>query len=170
MDFTNTIILGVSFLAVMTIWKGIYIVPQQSAWVVEKLGRFNRVLEPGLQFLLPYIERVAYKHSLKEYRLDVQEQTAIARDEIALVVDGIIHLHIVDPCKASYGISDPAYAITQLTQKVIRDEIAKFSLNESLERREHLITNIIAAINHTARAWGIKCMHFEIKNIKASIV
>jgi regulator of protease activity HflC (stomatin/prohibitin superfamily) len=168
-DFSNTIILGIGFLAVLTIWKGIYIVPQQSAWVVEKLGSFDRVLEPGLQFLFPYVERVAYKHSLKEYAHDVQEQTAITRDNVTLVLDGVIYLRIIDPYQASYGVSDPVYAVTQLAQTTMRSEIGKLALDESFEERERLNANIVTAINIAAQTWGIQCMRYEIKNISPPV-
>lgn len=169
LDFGTLIILGLGFLAILTVWKGIYIVPQQSAWVVEKLGSFDRVLEPGLQFLMPYIERVAYRHSLKEYAHDVQEQTAITRDNVTLVLDGVIYLRIIDPYQASYGVSDPVYAVTQLAQTTMRSEIGKLALDESFEERERLNANIVLAINHAAQTWGIQCMRYEIKNISPPV-
>ncbi len=162
MEFLLTIL---GFVAVLVIWKGVKIVPQQSAWIIEKLGRFDRKLEPGLNLLIPFIERVAYRHSLKEYAYDVQEQTAITRDNVTLVMDGVIYVRIVDPVQASYGVSDPVFAVTQLAQTTMRSEIGKLSLDESFEERELLNANIVNAINDAAQTWGIQCMRYEIKNI-----
>lgn len=159
------LMLAVGFVVVLVIWKGVKIVPQQSAWIVEKLGRFDRKLEPGLQILFPFIERVAYKHSLKEYAYDVHEQTAITRDNVTLTLDGLIYVRVVDPIQASYGVSDPVYAVTQLAQTTMRSEIGKLTMDESFEERERLNANIVNAINEAAQTWGIQCMRYEIKNI-----
>ena len=149
----------------LLVWKGVKIVPQQSAWVIEKLGRFDRVLEPGLNFLFPFVETVAYKHSLKEYAMDVQEQTAITRDNVPLILDGVIYLRIVDPKSASYGVSNPIFAITQLAQTTMRSQIGQLSMDQSFEERDRLNANIVSAINEAAQTWGIQCMRYEIKNI-----
>jgi regulator of protease activity HflC (stomatin/prohibitin superfamily) len=149
----------------LLIYKGVRIVPQQEAWIVEKLGKFDRKLEPGLQFLVPFIERVAYKHSLKEYAKDVQEQTAITRDNVSLILDGVIYVRIIDPVQASYGVNDPIYAVTQLAQTTMRSEIGKLALDESFEEREKLNANIVNSINDAAQTWGVQCMRYEIKNI-----
>ncbi len=162
MEFVFAII---GFIALLTIWKGVKIVPQQSAWIIEKLGRFDRKLEPGLNILIPFIERVAYRHSLKEYAFDVQEQTAITRDNVTLLMDGVIYVRIIDPVQASYGVSDPVYAVTQLAQTTMRSEIGKLALDESFEERERLNANIVNAINQASQTWGIQCMRYEIKNI-----
>lgn len=161
----ENLLLVVAFVVALVIWKGVKIVPQQSAWVIEKLGRFDRKLEPGLNILIPFIERVAYKHSLKEYAYDVQEQTAITRDNVTLVMDGVIYIRIVDPIQASYGVSDPVYAVTQLAQTTMRSEIGKLAMDESFEERERLNANIVNSINDAAQTWGIQCMRYEIKNI-----
>jgi regulator of protease activity HflC (stomatin/prohibitin superfamily) len=157
--------LTVGFIIALFVYKGIKIVPQQEAWIVEKLGKFDRKLEPGLQFLVPFIERVSYKHSLKEYAKDVQEQTAITRDNVSLTLDGVIYVRIVDPIQASYGVNDPVYAVTQLAQTTMRSEIGKLSMDESFEERERLNANIVHAINEAAQTWGVQCMRYEIKNI-----
>jgi regulator of protease activity HflC (stomatin/prohibitin superfamily) len=149
----------------LLVWKGVKIVPQQSAWVIEKLGRFDRVLEPGLNFLFPFVETVAYKHSFKEYAMDVQEQTAITRDNVPLILDGVIYLRIVDPKAASYGVSNPIFAITQLAQTTMRSQIGQLSMDQSFEERDRLNANIVSAINDAAQTWGIQCMRYEIKNI-----
>ena len=159
------VLITVTFIAALVAWNGIKIVPQQSAWIIEKLGRFDRKLEPGMRFLVPFVERVAYRHSLKEYAYDVQEQTAITRDNVTLLMDGVIYVRIIDPIQASYGVSDPIYAVTQLAQTSMRSEIGKLSLDESFEERERLNTNIVNTINDAAQTWGIQCMRYEIKNI-----
>lgn len=165
MEFGGLFVLVIGFVIFLFAWKGIKIVPQQSAWIVEKLGRFHRKLEPGLNFLIPFIDRVAYRHSLKEYAFDVQEQTAITRDNVTLLMDGVIYVRIIDPVQASYGVSDPVYAVTQLAQTTMRSEIGKLTLDESFEERERLNANIVNAINQASQTWGIQCMRYEIKNI-----
>ncbi|TAE34874.1 MAG: paraslipin [Alphaproteobacteria bacterium] len=159
------IFLSFAFIVVLFVYKGIKIVPQQQAWIVEKLGRFDRKLEPGLQYLIPFIDKVAYRHSLKEYAHDIQEQTAITRDNVSLIIDGVIYLRIIDPVQASYGVSDPIFAVTQLAQTTMRSEIGKLTLDQSFEEREALNTNIVNAINDAAQTWGVQCMRYEIKNI-----
>lgn len=153
------------FIGILVIFKGIKIVPQQQAWIIEKLGRFDRKLEPGLNLLVPFIERVAYKHSLKEFAYEVQEQPAITRDNVTMMMDGMLYLRIVDPVQASYGVSDPIYAVSQLAQTTMRSEIGKLSLDQCFEERETLNANIVTAINQASQTWGIQCMRYEIKNI-----
>lgn len=165
MGFTTMIMLAVTLVIFVSIFKGIRIVPQQSVWIVEKLGKFDRALEPGLNLLFPYIEAVAYKHSLKEYAMDVQEQTAITRDNVTLVIDGLIYLKIMDPVHASYGVSNPVFAVTQLAQTTMRSEIGKLTMEAAFEERDRLNTNIVTAINQAAQSWGIQCMRYEIRNI-----
>lgn len=165
MGFTTVLFLVVTFIIVITIFKGVRIVPQQSIWIVEKLGKFDRALEPGLNFLVPYIETVAYKHSLKEYAMDVQEQTAITRDNVTLVIDGLIYLKIIDAVHASYGVNNPVFAVTQLAQTTMRSEIGKLTMEAAFEERDRLNTNIVTAINQAASSWGIQCMRYEIRNI-----
>ncbi|MBN67270.1 MAG: paraslipin [Rickettsiales bacterium] len=165
MVFGDLLIFVILLIFALVAWKGIKIVPQQNAWVVEKLGKFDRKLEPGLNLLIPFIERVAYKHSLKEYAFDVQEQSAITRDNVTLLMDGVIYVRIIDPIEASYGVSDPIYAVTQLAQTTMRSEIGKLALDECFEERERLNANIVHAINEAAQTWGIQCMRYEIKNI-----
>ncbi|MEI6729633.1 MAG: slipin family protein [Pseudomonadota bacterium] len=165
MDTSLIIGLVFAFLIVVTIFQGVRIVPQQSVWIVEKLGKFDRTLEPGLSFLFPYVETVAYRHSLKEYALDVQEQTAITRDNVTLLIDGLIYLKIIDPVHASYGVSNPVFAVTQLAQTTMRSEIGKLTMEAAFEERDRLNTNIVTAINEAAQSWGIQCMRYEIRNI-----
>ncbi len=165
MTFTTAVILLGTFLAAVTVLKGIRVVPQQSVWIVEKFGKFDRTLESGLNFLVPYVESVPYKHSLKEYAMDVQEQTAITRDNVTLIIDGLIYLKIVDPVHASYGVSNPVFAVTQLAQTTMRSEIGKLTMESAFEERDKLNTNIVTAINAAAQTWGIQCMRYEIRNI-----
>lgn len=164
MEFTG-FLLVIALIIFITAFKGIRMVPQQSVWVVERLGKFDRTLQPGLNLLVPYVETVAYKHSLKEYAMDVQEQTAITRDNVTLVLDGLIYLKIIDPVHASYGVSNPVFAVTQLAQTTMRSEIGKLTMDNAFEERERLNTNIVTAINQAAANWGIQCMRYEIKNI-----
>lgn len=151
--------------AVMIIIMSIKIVPHQHAFIVEKFGRFDRKLEPGLRILIPFVERIAYKHTLKEMAYDIHEQTAITRDNVAVNMDGVIYLKIVNPVDASYGVDDPIYASSQLAQTTMRAEIGKMALDQTFEEREKLNANIVLAINHAAENWGIQCMRYEIKNI-----
>ena len=164
-DFGTGFGFFIFFIIAYAAWKGVKIVPQQQAWIVQWLGKFDRKLEPGINFLIPFVQNVAYKHSLKEMALDVHEQTTITRDNVTLVMDGIIYVRIVDAVAASYGVSDALYAITQLAQTTMRSEIGKLTMEESFEERERLNSNIVTAINQAAHAWGIQCMRYEIKNI-----
>ena len=159
------VLLFIGFIITFALYKGICIVPQQQAWIIQMLGKFDRKLEPGPNLIIPFIQSVAYRHSLKEMALDVHEQTTITRDNVTLVMDGIIYVRIVDPIAASYGATDPLYAITQLAQTTMRSEIGKLTMEESFEERERLNANIVTAINHAAQTWGIQCMRYEIKNI-----
>lgn len=154
---------GVIFLII--VFMGIKTVPQQQAWIVESLGKFDRKLEPGLNILIPFYQKIAYRHSLKEMAIDVPEQAGITRDNVTLVLDGILYMRVVDPVAASYGVSDPLYAVSQLAQTTMRAEIGKLTLDKTFEERETLNANIVTAINHAAQNWGIQCMRYEIKNI-----
>ena len=165
MDFFTIIMFVFAFALVLTIWKGIKIVPQQQAWVVERLGKYDRTLEPGLNFLIPYIERVAYRHSLKEMAVDVPEQAAITRDNVTLVMDGILYVRIVDAVAASYGVNEPVLSLSLLAQTTMRSEIGKLTLDKTFEEREMLNASIVTSINQAAQSWGIQCMRYEIKNI-----
>ena len=142
------------------------IVPQQQAWVVERLGKYDRVLAPGLTLLIPIIQRVAYVHTLKEQAIDIHAQTAISNDNITLLIDGVLYVKIIDPVASSYGVDNPYYAITQLAQTNMRSEIGKITLDKTFEEREMLNHAIVSSINDAARSWGIQCMRYEIKDIK----
>lgn len=165
MDFFAVFAFAVMFMVVVVVWAGVKIVPQQEAWIIEKLGKFDRKLEPGLNLLIPFFERVAYKHTLKEMAVDVPEQSAITRDNVTLHMDGILYLRIVDAVAASYGVTDPVYASSLMAQTTMRSEIGKLTLDKTFEERETLNHNIVTALNDAAQSWGIQCMRYEIKNI-----
>lgn len=152
-------------LVIITIFKGVKIVPQQQAWIIERLGRFNAVLEPGLNIIIPFFDRVAYKHTLKEQAIDIRSQSAITKDNVTLQLDGVIYVRIIDPKQASYGVSDPYFALTQLAQTTMRSEIGKMDLDKTFEERERLNSNIVNSLNEASATWGIQCMRYEIKDI-----
>uniref|UniRef100_A0A3Q3ISS6 Stomatin-like protein 2, mitochondrial n=1 Tax=Monopterus albus TaxID=43700 RepID=A0A3Q3ISS6_MONAL len=140
-------------------------VPQQEAWVVERMGRFHRILEPGLNFLIPILDRIRYVQSLKEIVIDVPEQSAVSLDNVTLQMDGVLYLRILDPFKASYGVEDPEYAVTQLAQTTMRSELGKLTLDKVFRERESLNANIVHSINQASDEWGIRCLRYEIKDI-----
>jgi regulator of protease activity HflC (stomatin/prohibitin superfamily) len=151
--------------AVIFIFRTFKIVPQQNAWVVEKLGKYDRTLTPGLKFVIPFIERVAYKHSLKEVPLDVPSQVCITRDNTQLQVDGIIYFQITDPMRASYGSSNYVFAITQLAQTLLRSVIGKMELDKTFEERDAINASIVTALDDAAMNWGVKVLRYEIKDL-----
>lgn len=148
------------------ILRGFQIVPQQQVWIVQRLGRYKRKLEPGLNWIVPLSDIVAYQHSLKEEAIDVTEQTAITQDNVSVILDGIVYVKIVDPLAASYGVKNPLHALTQLVQTTMRSEIGKIALDKTFEEREALNAKIVEAINQAAISWGIQCIRYEIKDIK----
>ena len=145
--------------------EGVRIVPQQSAWVVERLGRFHGTLEPGLNLIIPFLDRVAYVHSLKEVPLDVPEQICITKDNTQLTVDGILYYQVTDPRLASYGSSNYVAAITQLAQTTLRSEIGKMELDKTFESRDDINRQIVHALDEAGRNWGIKVLRYEIKSL-----
>ena len=145
--------------------EGVRIVPQQSAFVIERLGRFHATLEPGLNLIIPFLDRVAYVHSLKEVPLDVPEQVCITRDNTQLGVDGILYYQVTDPRLASYGSSNYVLAITQLAQTTLRSEIGKMELDKTFESREDINRQIVSALDEAGRSWGIKVLRYELKSL-----
>jgi regulator of protease activity HflC (stomatin/prohibitin superfamily) len=155
------------FIAVIVVFviEGVRIVPQQYAWVVERLGKYHGTLEPGLNLIIPFLDRVAYQHSLKEVPLDVPEQICITRDNTQLGVDGILYYQVMDPRLASYGSSNYIMAIVQLAQTTLRSEIGKMELDKTFESREDINRQIVAALDEAGRNWGIKVLRYEIKSL-----
>jgi regulator of protease activity HflC (stomatin/prohibitin superfamily) len=147
------------------IMEGVRIVPQQSAYVIERLGRFHGVLEPGLNLIIPFLDRLAYVHSLKEVPLDVPEQVCITRDNTQLAVDGVLYYQVTDPRLASYGSANYVTAITQLAQTTLRSEIGKMELDKSFESRDEINRQIVSVLGEAGRNWGIKVLRYEIKSI-----
>ncbi|KAG5891395.1 hypothetical protein JTB14_017918 [Gonioctena quinquepunctata] len=141
-------------------------VPQQEAWVVERMGKFYRILEPGLNILIPIADRVKYVQSLKEIAIDIPKQSAITADNVTLNIDGVLYLRIVDPYLASYGVEDPEFAITQLAQTTMRSELGKISLDKVFRERESLNISMVDSINKASEAWGMTCLRYEIRDIK----
>jgi regulator of protease activity HflC (stomatin/prohibitin superfamily) len=159
------IALFIAFVVVYTILKCVRIVPQKQAFIVERLGKYNCTLEAGLHLLVPIIDRVSYKHSLKEQAIDVPPQQCITRDNITVEVDGILYLQVMDPAKASYGIGNYLFATTQLAQTTMRSEMGKLELDRSFEERMHINCAIVEAVDKASDPWGIKVTRYEIKNI-----
>lgn len=144
----------------------IMFVPQQEAWIVERMGKFHRILDPGLNVLIPIVDRVKYVQSLKEIAVDIPKQSAITSDNVTLSIDGVLYLRIVDPYLASYGVEDPEFAITQLAQTTMRSELGKISLDKVFRERESLNVSIVHSINKASEAWGMTCLRYEIRDIK----
>jgi regulator of protease activity HflC (stomatin/prohibitin superfamily) len=152
-------------IAVIFIVRTFKIVPQQSAWVVERLGKYDRTLTPGLKFVIPFVERVAYKHSQKEVPLDVPSQVCITKDNTQLQVDGILYFQVTDPMRASYGSSNYILAITQLAQTTLRSVIGKMELDKTFEERAIINSSVVAALDEAALNWGVKVLRYEIKDL-----
>ena len=152
-------------IAIIFIARTIRIVPQQNAFVVERLGKYDRTLTPGLKFVIPFIERVAYKHSLKEVPLDVPSQVCITRDNTQLQVDGILYFQVTDPMRASYGSSDYLMAITQLAQTTLRSVVGRMELDKTFEERNLINASIVSALDEAATTWGVKVLRYEIKDL-----
>jgi len=141
-------------------------VPQQEAWIVERFGKFNTTLLPGLNFLIPFIDEIKYVQSLKEIASEVPQQSAITKDNVTLHLDGVLYFRVVDPYQASYGVEDPQFAITQLAQTTMRSELGKIALDDVFRERDQLNNNIVEAINQAGQVWGIRCLRYEIRDIQ----
>ncbi|VXB84011.1 SPFH domain-containing protein [Massilia sp. 9I] len=166
MEFSfGTVALVIFIIALVFIFKTINVVPQQHAVVVERLGKFHAVLAPGLNIVVPFIDRIAYKHSLKEIPLDVPPQVCITKDNTQLQVDGILYFQVTDAMRASYGSSNYIQAITQLAQTTLRSVIGKMELDKTFEERDHINTTIVNAIDESAANWGVKVLRYEIKDL-----
>ena len=163
MEFTFPIV--ILAIAVMFVLQAVKVVPQQSAWVLERFGKYNRTLLPGLNIIIPFIDRVAYRHSLKEIPMDVPSQVCITRDNTQLQVDGVIYFQVTDPMKASYGSSNFVFAITQLAQTSLRSVIGKLELDKTFEERDLINTQVVNALDEAASNWGVKVLRYEIKDL-----
>lgn len=159
------ILVGLAVLLLLFLKSFIRIVPQNEAFVVERLGKYNRTLLAGFHITIPVLERVAYRHSLKEYAVDVASQQAITRDNVALGIDGVLYLKIMDPKAASYGVENLQFAITQLAQTSMRAEIGKLSLDDTFESRENINAKVTQAIDEASEVWGTKVLRYEVKDI-----
>lgn len=157
---------GLAILIFILIKSSIQFVPQNRGYIIERFGKYNKTMEAGLNFMLPFIDKVAYDRSLKEQAADVPSQGAITKDNISLVVDGVLYLKVLDPYKASYGVDNYAYAVTQLAQTTMRSEIGKIDLDKTFEERDSLNANIVNSINEAAEPWGVQVLRYEIKDIE----
>ena len=159
------IALFILFVAAVFVIKAVKVVPQQNSWVVERLGKFHAALAPGLNIVVPFVDRIAYRHMLKEVPLDVPSQICITKDNTQLQVDGVLYFQVTDPKLASYGTSDYVAAITQLAQTTLRSAIGKMELDKTFEEREHINTAVVAALDEAASSWGVKVLRYEIKDL-----
>ena len=157
--------LVIAFLMFLAVLKGAKFVPQQQVWIVERMGRYRASMQAGLNFLIPFIDNITYRHSLKEEAVDIPSQTAITKDNVTLIIDGILYLKITDPKQASYGVGDARYAITQMAQTTMRSELGKMTLDRTFLERDNLNVSIVQSINEASVVWGIQCLRYEIKDI-----
>ncbi len=157
--------LAVSALVIYIIAKTAVVVPQQNAYVVESLGKYSRTLRAGFHILIPFIERTAYRHSLKEKAIDIPEQICITRDNVQVGVDGVLYLQVLDPQRASYGITDYVFAISQLAQTTLRSEVGKIDLDRTFEERAMINSAVVMELDKASEPWGVKVLRYEIKNI-----
>ncbi len=169
MDFNadiSVVVTGIiALVVVIIIFRTAVVVPQQTAAVVENLGKYSRTLKPGFNLLVPFIERVAYKHSLKENAFDIPEQICITRDNVQVGVDGVLYLQVLNPERASYGIGDYLFAISQLAQTTLRSEIGKIELDKTFEERAAINQSVVDELDKASTPWGVKVLRYEIKNI-----
>jgi regulator of protease activity HflC (stomatin/prohibitin superfamily) len=162
---SSYVALIIFIIAMIFVIRAIKVVPQQNAWVKERLGKYAGTLTPGLNWLIPFVDRVAYKHSLKEIPLDVPSQVCITRDNTQLQVDGILYFQVTDPMRASYGSSNYIVAVTQLAQTSLRSVIGKLELDKTFEERDIINAQVVAAIDEAALNWGVKVLRYEIKDL-----
>jgi regulator of protease activity HflC (stomatin/prohibitin superfamily) len=165
MSSFTVVLLGLIILILVIFFRAIRIVPQKVAFIVERLGKYNNTLEAGFHILIPFIDRVAYKHTLKEQAIDVPPQVCITRDNISVEVDGILYMQVVDPRKASYGINNYQFASTQLAQTTMRSVIGKMDLDKTFEERDVINSAIVEAVDKASDPWGVKVTRYEVKNI-----
>lgn len=159
------VLIGFVLIVVIVIFKGVRIVPQQSAYVVERLGKYYATLHAGISYIVPFVDRVAYQHSLKEQAIDIPEQVCITKDNVQVGVDGVVFIQVIDAKMASYGIHNYFFAITQLAQTTMRSEMGKIDLDKTFEERTTINASIVGSIDEAAKLWGVKVLRYEIKNI-----
>jgi len=157
--------LAIAAVVIFVIAKTAVVVPQQSGYVVERLGRFSRILRAGFHILIPFIEKIAYRHTLKEQAVDIAEQVCITKDNVQVGVDGVLYMQVLDPGRASYGIGDYMFAISQLAQTTLRSEIGKIDLDRTFEERGTINANVVDELDKASDPWGVKVLRYEIKNI-----
>jgi regulator of protease activity HflC (stomatin/prohibitin superfamily) len=165
MEPITVILIGLIFFAFIIFIKTIRTVPQRSAFIIERLGKYNSTLEAGFHILIPFVDKIAYRHTLKEQALDVPSQVCITRDNISVEVDGILYLQVIDPMKASYGINNYQFAATQLAQTTMRSVIGKLELDKTFEERDTINVTIVEAVDKASEPWGVKVTRYEVKNI-----
>jgi regulator of protease activity HflC (stomatin/prohibitin superfamily) len=165
MSTSMYVALAIVVLVFIVLMKTAIVVPQQSAFVVETLGRFSRTIQAGFHILIPFAERIAYRHTLKEEALDIPEQICITRDNVQVGVDGVLYLQVLDARSASYGITNYRFAIIQLAQTTLRSEIGKIDLDRTFEARGTINANVVSELDHASASWGVKVLRYEIKNI-----
>src|SRR5690606_516031 len=165
MDQMLIVAIVIAVVVIIVIAKTAVVVPQQSAYVVEFLGKYSRTLSAGFHILFPFVERVAYRHSLKEQALDIPEQVCITKDNVQVGIDGVLYLQVLDPARASYGISDYIFAISQLAQTTLRSEIGKIDLDRTFEERASINANVVTELDKASEPWGVKVLRYEIRNI-----
>ncbi|MGE0405376.1 MAG: SPFH domain-containing protein [Candidatus Korobacteraceae bacterium] len=165
MDAPFAVAVVLALAVIIVIAKTAVVVPQQNAYVVERLGKFNSILGAGFHILLPFIDVIRYRHSLKELAIDIPEQSCITRDNVQVGVDGILYLKVLDPMRASYGITDYRFAISQLAQTTLRSELGKIDLDRTFEERMNINTAIVSELDKATEPWGVKVLRYEIKNI-----
>lgn len=159
------ILIGIVIFVLILFLSTIKIVPQRSAFIVERLGKFRSTLQAGFHIIIPFIDKISYKHTLKEQAIDVASQTCITKDNIAVEVDGILYLQVIDPAKASYGIDDYRFASIQIAQTTMRSIIGKMELDKTFEERDVINTTIVEAVDKASDPWGVKVTRYEVKNI-----
>jgi regulator of protease activity HflC (stomatin/prohibitin superfamily) len=165
MEIGFFVALVVAILAITVIAKTAVVVPQQSAFIVELFGKYSRTLSAGFHILIPFVERIAYRHSLKEQAVDIPEQVCITKDNVQVGIDGVLYLQVLDPARASYGITNYEFAIAQLAQTTLRSEIGKIDLDRTFEERALINANVVSELDKASEPWGVKVLRYEIKNI-----
>lgn len=165
MDSGTLVALGFVFVAIVILLKTAVVVPQQQGFVIERLGKYSRTLNAGFHILFPFLERIAYKHTLKEQAIDIDEQICITRDNVQVGVDGVLYMQVLDPSRASYGIGNYMFAISQLAQTTLRSEIGKIVLDRTFEERGTINQNVVSELDKASEPWGVKVLRYEIKNI-----